>query len=371
MAKQTSKPAPGSHESESNLAGSGTSRPRNLALGSTIAVSVVAVALAVGAYTLFRSGNGDANDSERPQLDLAAQMDVPSELLMYSQNQLLKVSVPAPTAIAVAPNGDVYVVGNMSIERLRRDGHSLVTSLDGQPTCVAVSGEGAEALVYVGLGGRVVVLDESGTLAQQWPERDAKSLLTDIAVAGDSVFVADAGLRVVSHYSTDGALIGTIGQADPDRQMPGFIIPSPYFDLVIGPDEVLQVVNPGMRRVEAYNFDGELQSYWGQAGSAITDFFGCCNPAHLALLPDGRFVTSEKGIPRVKIYSPTGDLMHVVAGPRQLGVNAAALGDARGNQKERVFDVAVDGAEDVLVLDAQSQQVIVFKLRVQGAEAKS
>ena len=35
----------------------------------------------------------------------------------------------------------------------------------------------------------------------------------------------------------------------------------------------------------------------------MADFFGCCNPAQLAVLPDGRFVTAEKGIPRVKIYS--------------------------------------------------------------------
>jgi len=35
---------------------------------------------------------------------------------------------------------------------------------------------------------------------------------------------------------------------------------------------------------------------WGKR-SGIADFFGCCNPAHLALLPDGRFVTSGKGIP--------------------------------------------------------------------------
>ena len=154
--------------------------------------------------------------------------------------------------------------------------------------------------------------------------------------------------------------MGRIGAADPDRHMPSFVIPSPYFDLVVGPDETLWVVNPGMRRIESYSFTGELQSMWGRAGAGIADFFGCCNPAHLALLPDGRFVTSEKGIPRIKVYSDAGEFERVVAGPRELGVSASALVDARGDQVERVFDVAAaqDGA--VLVLDTLERCIRVF-----------
>ena len=78
------------------------------------------------------------------------------------------------------------------------------------------------------------------------------------------------------------------------------------------------------------------------------------------MLPDGRFVTSEKGIPRIKVYSDAGEFQHVVAGPSELGVSASALVDARGDQVERVFDVAVaqDGA--VLVLDTLERCVRVF-----------
>ncbi len=142
--------------------------------------------------------------------------------------------------------------------------------------------------------------------------------------------------------------------------MPVFVIPSGYFDLAVDGEDMLHVVNPGMRRVETYNEQGELQSYWGQAGSALSGFFGCCNPAHVAILSDGRFVTSEKGIPRVKIYTAAGDLQSVVAGPRQLGVPASALGDARGNGADRVFDVAVDSAGNIYVLDPHHRQVIMF-----------
>ncbi len=376
MAEPTSKP-PTDLQHADALAGSpDANRSTIAAWWSAIAVVVVLIALAVGAYAIFRLDGWSrdaANGSPRFQLDLSAQMDVPPELLVYAEQRRLDIALHVPTAIASAPNGNIYIAGDTAIEVLRPNGTSATIALEDQPTCLAASGEqdANAGCVYVGVGGRIVVFDEAGERVQQWADGGPKSVLTSIALAGDSVFVADAGRRAVMHYHTDGELIGTIGQADPARQMPGFVIPSPYFDLVTGPDELLYVVNPGMRRVEAYSFSGELQSFWGHAGSALPDFFGCCNPAHIERFPDGRFVTSEKGIPRIKVYSADGDLQQVVAGPRQLGVNAAALGDARGDQKERVFDVALDAKGNVLVLDVHHRKVIVFELRVERSETES
>ena len=79
---------------------------------------------------------------------------------------------------------------------------------------------------------------------------------------------------VVHILDLEGRVVERMGGADPDRHMPSFVIPSPYFDLVVGPDETLWVVNPGMRRIESYSFTGELQSMWGRAGAGIADFFG-------------------------------------------------------------------------------------------------
>ena len=119
----------------------------------------------------------------------------------------------------------------------------------------------------------------------------------------NNVFAADAGNRVVLRYDKSGKLAGRIGEKNKERNIPGLIIPSPYLGVVLAPDGLLRVNNTGRHRVEAYTVNGDLESSWGKPSNAIEGFCGCCNPIGLALLPDGRYVTCEKGLPRVKVYS--------------------------------------------------------------------
>ncbi len=342
--------------------------------GNTVSTGAIVVMLVVGTYALYHldSGSeGKAEPTQRFESELTAQMQIPTELLTYRERLRIPVSLEQPVALAVGPDGKILVAGDSALEVLSGDGRSLaVVPLEGPPSCLAVAGpdDAEPGSVVVAVQRHITVLGPNYEPRQQWPDLEQKTAITAVVVAGDFVFVADAGQRVVWQYDRAGRRLGSIGKGDPDRQMPGFIIPSPCFDLVADADETLHIVNPGMRRIETYSFDGQLQSYWGNAGAALSDFFGCCNPAHLASLADGRFVTSEKGIPRIKIYSATGDLEEVVAGPEQLGVSAAALGDARGNQQERVFDVTADGEGNVLVLDGQQRCVVVFQHKTNPTE---
>jgi hypothetical protein len=64
---------------------------------------------------------------------------------------------------------------------------------------------------------------------------------------------------------------------------------------------------------------------WGKGGREIGQFLGCCNPTDFAIFPDGRFVTAEKGVPRVKVYSKEGEFINVVAGPDSLGEDAGGM----------------------------------------------
>ena len=178
--------------------------------------------------------------------------------------------------------------------------------------------------------------------------------------------------RMVWHFDVDGQLAGQIGKPDPAQQWSGFIVPSPYFDLALGVDGmVLHVVNPGQRQIATFSYAGDRGGAWGAGGSKLSDFFGCCNPAHFAMLPDGRFVTSEKGIPRIKVYTAQGQFECVVAGPEQLSVGDRHVADPSEGADKRVFDVAVDRQGRVLVLDPRSRTVRVYLARQGSAGAAS
>ena len=247
-------------------------------IGGAVATVVLIVALAVGAYAVARIdtwGERNAAVPQRFQLELDEQVNIPPALIGYAERLHFDTTMQKPHALAVAADGSIFVAGDRAVLRFHPDGQLLGTiTMEQAPTCLAVQDgpQGTPERVYVGSGRHVSVFRATGEPINQWPDLGDKSVITAIAVAPQHVFVADAGQRIVLSFDPEGREIGRMGAADPDRKMPGFIIPSAHFDLVAGPDEVLWVVNPGMRRIESYSFSGELQGMWGRAArdSAIS-----------------------------------------------------------------------------------------------------
>ena len=174
--------------------------------------------------------------------------------------------------------------------------------------------------------------------------------------------VADAGQRTIHRYDPAGKLLGHIDGHDPAvGDQLGFVLPSPHFDVAVSSDGMVCVVNPGKRRIERYTLDGHFADAWGQMGESVEGFCGCCNPVALAILPDRRFVTAEKGIPRVKVYSPEGKFLGVVAGWEVLAPNAGSTVETREQYRLPVLDLAADSQGRVLVLDPGTGKVRIFE----------
>ena len=192
----------------------------------------------------------------------------------------------------------------------------------------------------VGSDARVLVVQESGAIVSEWAFFGQKGIVTDLVVAGEEVFVADAGHRVVHRVDRFGEKIAEIGHRDAERGIVGFVIPSPYFSLAWNGDGLLRVVNPGVHRIELYTPNGDLEIFWGKAGLDETGFCGCCNPASIALFKDGRLVTAEKGIPRVKVYSPQGELLGWVVPPTYFA-SFEQWKETRDQERLPVLDVGV------------------------------
>ncbi len=268
--------------------------------------------------------------------------DVDTALVRYRQTGEIPVAMRRVNALAVGPTGDVYVAGDRAIHVFASDGtKQREIALDDEPMCLSAADR-----LYVGMRQHVQVLNTDGKLIAKWATIENANV-TSIAAADEDVFVADMANKIVWRYAPDGTLKGRIGEPDKKRHVPGFIITTPFFDLAVAPDGLLRVVNPRRLRIEAYTFDGDMEGHWGTASSEVEGFYGCCNPIHFAIFADGRFVTAEKGVKRIKIYDKQGRFDCVVAGPEQMIAQAA--------------DLAVDGNDRVLAVDPIARCVRIFE----------
>jgi sugar lactone lactonase YvrE len=265
-----------------------------------------------------------------------------------------------PRRIVIGPEDRVYIAAGNSVSVLDRDGTRINDiDLGTAARCVAVAGDGT---IYAGTRDHVEVFDAKGKRLATWESPGKRTWFTGLAVGESDVFVADAGNRIVLRYDKSGKLAGRIGEKNKERKFPGIIMPSPYLDVKLAHDGLLRLNNTGLHRVEAYTASGELESSWGKPSGAIEGFCGCCNPIGLAMLPDGRCVTCEKGLPRVKVYSPEGVFESVVAGPETFPENAKAT-FVKGAEDCRLggLDAAVDSQQRIYILDLVTKDVRVMQ----------
>jgi hypothetical protein len=100
--------------------------------------------------------------------------------------------------------------------------------------------------------------------------------------------------------------------------------------------------------VSFWTLDGAPIRHFGKFGLMNPeDFVGCCNPVNLAFTSDGRIVTAEKVIPRVKVFDSAGKLLGLI-GPEHFDPRCTHL------------YLAVDSKGRILVADPVRLEMKVF-----------
>ena len=262
--------------------------------------------------------------------------------------------------LEIGPDGLLYVAAGSSVLVMGLDGAREREIALGAPVrCVAVAADG---IVFAGLRDRIERFDAKGNRTGTWDVPGKRAWLAGLALGANDLFAADAGNRVILRYDLSGKLVGRIGEKNDERGIPGFIVPSPYFSIAMHPDGLLRVGNPGRHRVEAYTVDGDFEGAWGKASGSIDGFCGCCNPIRLATLRDGRMVTCEKGLPRVKIYSATGALETLVAGTVAFPENArVGAGERDADASLAGLSAAVDSQGHIAILDHVTGEIRIMQ----------
>ena len=313
---------------------------------SALIVMAVAAAAAAAVLTVREATRRPPQTAEPGyRYSLEEFRSAPQELLRYERSADIPLELQSPRGVAYANEGRLLICGDRALIVLDPGGRVLERhELEAEPTCVAA---GSGGRVYVGFRDHVEVFDLPEGRRRAWADLGGQALITSIAVDDGGVYVADAGNRMVLRFDHGGKLVGRIHGE--------FLIPSPYFDLAAAPDGTLWVVNPGRHRLERYSPQGRRLDAWGSASLELEGFAGCCNPTHLALLADGSFVTSEKGLPRVKVYDSRGALAAVVAPPREF------------REQESDLDLAVMGEGTIAVLVPGERRLRLYRPRGEDA----
>lgn len=265
----------------------------------------------------------------------------------YTELKTIITDLKILSAIAIGPDDRLVLAGENACTIFDKNGKPVSTfSLQNPVSALAVDQNND---IYCAGTEFIQIINQAGNQKNRWSLINEKSIITSIDVTADNVFLADAGNLVVLQYDKNGQLQRQIGKKDKQKGIPGFIIPSPYFDVAIDPDGFLWVANTGRLSLENYTKEGSLRTTWGEPGMDVERFCGCCNPSHFTIMDDGGFVTAEKGIARVKVYNRLGQLTSVVAGPDQFTVGTVGL------------DVAVDSKNRIYVLDPKRGQVRIFE----------
>jgi len=311
-----------------------------------IVLAIVIIGVMVGDWYSKRPDKMEANKFEYSVDEFK---NVPDELIHYKETKNFKVGFEKPAGITIS-NEKIYLVGDQKLKVIDTAGKLLSElQFSEEPNTIEVAGKG----IYVGFKKRIQHIDKTGAKLGQWSLENENSYITAIAVHDDNVFVADAGTRKVLRFNLEGELQNEFDGKASEEALHGFIIPSPYFDIDINEYGDLWVVNPGLHTLENYTMDGRLREHWKASGNNTKNFSGCCNPAHYCFLPDGSFVTSEKGLVRLKVYKPSGEFSGVVAPPNKF--NDILEGQAP--------DVAADSLGNVYALDFDRNLLRVFELK--------
>lgn len=325
---------------------------------AAIGASVLGLGAVAGTLALPSKSPSTTSGRERElgpkfSYDVSGLAEVDPKFIAYREEKPILSGFEELRAVRVGRNGRIITAGDQGIRIFDASGSKTSEfTLTERPRCLAA---GKDASIYVGMSRCVQVFNDQGQRQAQWDNLGANAVITSIAAGAENVFVADAGNRVVVRYDLSGKQLGLIGKKNPEKNILGFVVPSPYFEVSVGTDGWVWAVNPAHHRLEAYTFDGEPRSVWGESANTLEGFCGCCNPIHFTRLSDGRFVTAEKGLPRVKVYSATGQFQSVVAAPSEF---ARQMENPRSGKAG--MSLAADESGRIYLADSTTGQIRVF-----------
>ncbi|MEI7904162.1 MAG: hypothetical protein WCI43_01955 [Candidatus Firestonebacteria bacterium] len=273
--------------------------------------------------------------------DIEKYKGIEPKLFKWKEMQEVKTGLKKVYGVSVSPDGRLAVCGENGIEVYSGGKLQETIQMEEPVTCVYFDNN----IIFGTREGVGIYADGKKAWIFGPPARGKGPQLkyvSSVAASEGRIFIADAVAKKIYVYLNESKQLTEI------KGNKRFIIPSPHFDAAVK-EGALYVNNPGEHRIEKYSFDGKFLRGFGRPGMDVEGFSGCCNPTNILVLKDGRIVTSEKGLPRIKIFSAEGKLLEVVAGPKDFSENCVFM------------DLAVDGKGRIYALDSFRKSVRIFE----------
>ena len=251
---------------------------------------------------------------------------VDPKLIKWKETGEIKTKLKKVLGVSVSSSGEIAVCGEGGVETYGADGKLREMFNPGDTVTSVYFGNNIIFSTREDVG--VYTAGKTLWLLGKGAEGKLKLPLKHVSYvyAGNGwIYVADSGQKKVYLYSAESKKVLEL------KGNPKFIVPSPYLSVQVLDDEVY-INNQGDHKIEKYSMDGKFISSFGKPGMDIESFSGCCNPVSFFVMTDGKVVTAEKGLPRIKIYGSNGKFLEVVAGPKSF--DEGCIISLAGNDKK-------------------------------------
>ena len=318
---------------------------------TTILILVIAAALTLILFFMLIKAKDKQRRTNPWEFSVEEFRQVDDALVSHRETKRIRLTYENPKDIQYY-DGGIYILFEKQLQVINIQGteKKLIRWDDEIAHSMSVLSGGDVIIAYGNMlrkySSDAVIVAESDTL-------DDESIITSITAGSDRFFAADGGLRQVLVYDLQLNIINRFRGESGVSSLHGFILPGNQFSLRINNEGELWITNPGIHQFQNYTADGRLRRSWGDASFGPEGFSGCCNPSYFAFLSDGSYVTSEKGMVRVKIHRESGKFSSYVAPPDAFG---------NGTSAPAIF---VDDNDNIILLDFEQGVIRIFEPRKQ------
>jgi len=313
---------------------------------STIVILVVTGVLILAFVFILVKGKEKQRRTNPWEYSVEEFKQVDEALVSHQEKKRIRLNHENPQDLYYQ-NGGLYILFEKSIQLIDMDGkEKKVFSWEkDKASCMSVNSSGE---ILIAFSNFMRLYSSEGKILVQSENLAEESDITSLAFGNDKIFAADGGRREVCVFDNQLNIINTFKGESGVSSLHGFILPGNQFSLSINAEGELWTTNPGVHQLQNYTNEGRMRGGWGVASFGPDGFSGCCNPTYFGFLSDGSFVTSEKGMVRVKIHRESGEFKSYVAPPTEFGNSHVAPA------------IAIDENDEIILLDFEQSLIRFF-----------